>query len=358
MEPAGDRGHHHRATSAQRGYGALGAPAVLKQAWRGRAARAPIHRARAFTEVSAGVIALDGAGRDRAAGRHCADRVCLPGDYGRGQDLVAARRPGSAFGDRQLRHAGRRATPRRRVGGVLQRPRAGACRCWASHQRRNPSWCSPGRRHHRLVRPAGGSAPRWKDGGPSGSPTRSRILHDAHPAFGRRPRRSCGVRRRSPAWKTTSTAAPTPSYAQVGDLRRMVGEFSAFARMPSAEVHRAGRLRTDRAPGCSPSASPSPAIQVELRRTRCQKAVVLAGLACRLLAQALTSLHAEERGRGRSCRRGAARRKLGCAGPDRRAACQLDERGLYFEDRRRRQWNELARQGPTTLSTEPYVTTR
>ena len=164
-----------------------------------------------------------------------------------------------------------------------------------------------------------------------------------------RPTAGCGAkyrRRRSPAIWRPSTAAPTAGIIrQVGDIRSMVDEFSAFARMPAPKFARTDAAELLRQAVFAQRVA-DPGTQIEISVPPGE-----VGLLCdvRMIGQALTNLLknageaiAARRGGGAHAGRIVARLILedGCA------AFEVEDNGvgLPAKDRDR--------------LTEPYVTTR
>jgi two-component system nitrogen regulation sensor histidine kinase NtrY len=288
-----------------------------------------------LSEVSAGVIGLDRRGRISAANRQAAVLLALPGDHGRGRKLadVAPELAEVASG------AGRGGEAEEEVDVVRGRE-SRRLRVRASHSEGGLVLTFDD--ITRLVTAQRNAA--WRD-------VARRIAHEIKNPL--TPIQLSAERLRKKYRKDIAEAeletfdrCTDTIVRQVGDIGRMVDEFSAFARMPApkfAEVDADELLRA----AVFAQRVASPELTVELEEPTPQVVLLADG---RMLAQALTNVlknaaEAVEARRARAPKtKGAIVARL--VADDGQVAFEVEDNGVGLPDKDR------------DRLTEPYVTTR
>ncbi|WP_411286468.1 ATP-binding protein [Phenylobacterium sp.] len=288
-----------------------------------------------LSEVSAGVIGLDGKGRISAANRQAALLLALPGDHGRGRKLadvapefaqIAAGAGRGGDAEEEIDVARGRDTRRLRVRA--SRSEGGLVLTFDDITRlvaaqRNAAWRDVARRiAHEIKNPLTPiqlSAERLR------KKYRKDIAESELETFDR----------------CTDTIV-----RQVGDIGRMVDEFSAFARMPAPQFAEQDAAELIRAAVFAQRVA-SPQIDVQLEEPTPQVTLLADG---RMLSQALTNV-LKNAAEAVDARRATAPKVKGQI----RARLTADETGVAFEVEDN--GVGLPAKDRDRL-TEPYVTTR
>jgi two-component system nitrogen regulation sensor histidine kinase NtrY len=284
-----------------------------------------------LSEVSAGVIGLDAKGRISAANRQAATLLALPGDHGRGRDLSAVAPEVAAVAERA-----------EAVGAAEEE--VDIIRGRESHRLRVRASRSEGGLVltfddiTRLVAAQRNAA--WKD-------VARRIAHEiknpltpiqlSAERIRRKFRSSAPVEDLETFDRCTDTII-----RQVGDIGRMVDEFSAFARMPAPKFSEQDLTELVRAAVFAQRVA-TPDIQVELAEPTPDVALMADG---RMLAQAFTNV-LKNASEAIAARRGEPGRiVVRLVSDDDGMTIEVEDNGVGLPEKDRERL------------TEPYVTTR